>query len=78
MYRRGLEKRTPTSCPKAGIKIHHSNNDYTQNYKLIYEAPKEKGKGIFFINYENSCHSYINDSFKNRYCIISSIVLKMF
>jgi hypothetical protein len=52
--------------------------DYTQNYKLIYEAPKEKGKGIFFINYENSCHSYINDSFKNRYCIISSIVLKMF
>ena len=31
MYRRGLEKRTPTSCPKVGIKIHNSNNDYTQN-----------------------------------------------
>jgi hypothetical protein len=52
--------------------------DYTQNYKLIYEAPKEKGKGIFFINYENSYHSYKNDSFENRYAIISAITLKMF
>ena len=33
MYRRGLEKRTPTSCPKAGIKIHPSNNDYSNNKK---------------------------------------------
>jgi len=52
--------------------------DYTQNYKLIYEAPKEKGKGIFFLNYENTCHSYINDSFENRYGLISSINLKLF
>ena len=31
MYRRGLEKRTPTTCPKAGIKIHESNNDSNNN-----------------------------------------------
>ena len=31
MYRRGLEKRTPTSCPKAGIKIHNYNNDDRYN-----------------------------------------------
>ena len=52
--------------------------DYTQNYKLIYEAPKEKGKGVFFLNYENTCHSYINNSFENRYGLISSVNLKMF
>jgi hypothetical protein len=52
--------------------------DYSQNYKLIYEAPNEKGKGVFFLNYENSCHSYINDSFKNRYAIISTVSLKLF
>ena len=33
MYRRGLEKRTPTSCPKAGIKIHPSNNNDSNNNK---------------------------------------------
>jgi hypothetical protein len=52
--------------------------DYTRNYKLIYEAPKEKGKGIFFLNYENSCHSYKNDSSENRYALISSVNLKIF
>ena len=52
--------------------------DYTQNNKLIYEAPKEKGKGVFFLNYENTCHSYINDSFENRYGLISSVNLKLF
>jgi hypothetical protein len=52
--------------------------DYTCNYKLIYEAPKEKGKGIFFLNYENSCHSYKNDSSENRYALISSVNLKIF
>jgi len=31
MNRRGMGDCTPTSCPKAGIKIHQSDNDYTQN-----------------------------------------------
>jgi len=52
--------------------------DYTQNYKLIYEAPNKKGKGVFFLNYENTCHSYINNSFENRYGLISSVNLKLF
>ena len=31
MNRKGLGECTPTSCPKAGIKIHYSDNDYRQN-----------------------------------------------
>ena len=31
MYRRGLGECTPTSCPKAGIKIHESDNDYRED-----------------------------------------------
>jgi hypothetical protein len=31
MNRRGLGECTPTSCPKAGIKIHYSDNDYIDN-----------------------------------------------
>ena len=27
-----MNPRDPTTCPKAGIKIHNSNNNYTQNY----------------------------------------------
>jgi len=30
MNRREIEECTPTSCPKAGIKIHQSNNDYRE------------------------------------------------
>ena len=39
MYRRGLEKRTPTSCPKSGIKIHNSNNDYNNNNQSQLSKP---------------------------------------
>jgi hypothetical protein len=60
---------------KTSIGIGTSN---TQNNKLIYEAPNKKGKGVFFLNYENTCHSYINDSFENRYGLISSVNLKLF
>ena len=49
--------------------------DYRKNDKLIYEAPKEKGKGVFFVNYENTFHSYKNDSTINRYVHISSLNL---
>lgn len=31
MNRRGLGECTPTSCPKSGIKIHHSDNDYRED-----------------------------------------------
>lgn len=31
MNRRGLGECTPTSCPKAGIKIHYSDNDYKED-----------------------------------------------
>ena len=31
MNRRGLGECTPTSCPKAGIKIHQSDNEYREN-----------------------------------------------
>lgn len=51
--------------------------DYRRNDKLIYEAPYKKGTGILFINYENTYHSYKNDSFKNRYALISCMNLNI-
>ena len=51
--------------------------DYRNDSKLIYEAPKEKGTGIFFLNYENNYHSYNNDTNENRYAMISSIILNL-
>jgi hypothetical protein len=51
--------------------------DYRKNSKLIYEAPKEKGTGVFFLNYENSFHSYMNDTNINRYAMMSSITINL-
>lgn len=51
--------------------------DYRRNDRLIYEAPYKKGTGVFFVNYENSYHSYKNDSFKNRYALISCMNLNI-
>jgi len=51
--------------------------DYRRNDKLIYEAAYKKGTGILFINYENTYHSYKNDSFKNRYALISCMNLNI-
>jgi hypothetical protein len=51
--------------------------DYRNNSKLIYEAPKEKGMGIFFLNNENSHHSYNNDTNQNRYAMMSTIILNL-
>ena len=51
--------------------------DYRDNIKLIYEAPKEKGTGIFFLNHENSFHSYINDTNQNRYGLMSTVLLNL-
>lgn len=51
--------------------------DYRKNDRLIYEAPYKKGTGVFFVNYENTYHSYKNDSFKNRYALISCMNLNI-
>ncbi len=51
--------------------------DYTRNDRLIYEAPYKKGTGVFFVNYENTYHSYKNDSFTNRYALISCMNLNI-
>jgi hypothetical protein len=42
MSRRGLGECTPTSCPKSGIKIHHSNNDYKENPFLKEKTRQSK------------------------------------
>ena len=52
--------------------------DYGNNSKLIYEAPKEKGMGIFFLNHESTYHSYNNDTNQNRYAMMSTITLNLF
>jgi hypothetical protein len=49
MNRRGLGKCTPTSCPKAGIKIHHSNNDYTPNSNYTKQSKLSKP-----VNFQNT------------------------
>lgn len=51
MNRRGLGDCTPTICPKAGIKIHQSDNDYTQN-PFIKEQIKQSqlSKPVSFQN----------------------------
>jgi hypothetical protein len=51
--------------------------DYGNNSKLIYEAPKEKGMGIFFLNHESTYHSYNNDTNQNRYAVMSTITLNL-
>jgi hypothetical protein len=51
--------------------------DYGNNSKLIYEAPKEKGTGIFFLNHQNTYHSYNNDTNQNRYAMMSSVILNL-
>jgi hypothetical protein len=52
--------------------------DYGNNSKLIYEAPKEKGTGIFFLNHQNTYHSYNNDTNQNRYAMMSSVILNLY
>ena len=42
---------TPTSCPKAGIKIHESNNNYVQNpFTINYEKKSQLQKPVDFYN----------------------------
>lgn len=48
MNRRGLEKCTSTSCPKAGIKIHQSDNDYTEN--PFFKEQSQLSKPVSFHN----------------------------
>ena len=50
MYRRGLEKRTPTSCPKAGIKIHESNYPLRDNNDSNNNKQSQLSKPISFQN----------------------------
>lgn len=57
---------------KTSTKIYNFNND------VFYEAPKEKGKGILFLNSERTVHSYENDIDEDRYAVICNILLKIF
>lgn len=52
MNRRGLGECTPTSCPKAGIKIHQSNNDYEQNPFISEQNRQSKLKKP--VNFQNT------------------------
>ena len=44
-----MNRRDPTSCPKAGIKIHNSNNDYTQTYNNKKQSQLSKP-----VSYQNT------------------------
>jgi hypothetical protein len=55
-----------------------STKIYGFNHKVVYSAPKEKGKGIFFLNTEKTLHSYENDTNEDRYAAICNILLKSF
>ena len=44
-----MNRRPPTSCPKAGIKIQNSNNDYTQNYNTKKQSQLSKP-----VSYQNT------------------------
>ena len=57
---------------KTSTKIYGLNNEVT------YEAPKEKGKGIFFLNTERTIHNYENNTNEDRYAVICNILLKVF
>lgn len=51
MNRRGLGECTPTSCPKAGIKIHQSDNEYTENPFLKEQVKQSQlSKPVSFQN----------------------------
>jgi hypothetical protein len=51
MNQRGLGECTSTTCPKAGIKIHQSDNDYKENPFLIEKQKQSKlTKPISFQN----------------------------
>jgi len=51
MNRRGLGECTPTSCPKAGIKIHQSDNEYRENPFLAQQnKPSKLTKPVSFQN----------------------------
>jgi len=51
MNRRGLGECTPTSCPKSGIKIHYSDNDYKENPFLREQNNQSKlVKHVIFQN----------------------------
>jgi hypothetical protein len=51
MNYRGLGECTPTSCPKAGIKIRESNNDYKQDpFKNSLSKPSQLSKPVNFHN----------------------------
>ena len=57
---------------KTSTKIYGSNNE------IVYEAPKEKGKGILFLNTEKTVHSYENNTDEDRYAVICNIYLNVF
>jgi hypothetical protein len=57
---------------KTSTKIYGFNNE------VAYEAPKEKGKGIIFLNTERTLHGYENNTDENRYAVICNIYLNVF
>lgn len=52
--------------------------DYRNNDALIYEAPMEKGKGVVWLNCENTLHSYKNDTDLDRYVLLTTINHKFY
>jgi hypothetical protein len=56
---------------KTSTKFHGFDNN------VIFEAPKQKGKGIIFLNSERTMHSYINNTDEDRYSVICNIQLKV-
>ena len=51
MNRRGLGECTPTSCPKAGIKIHQTENDYRQDpFLTVQKKQSQLSKPVSFQN----------------------------
>jgi hypothetical protein len=52
--------------------------DYRKNNRLIYEAPMKKGKGVVWLNCENTLHSYKNDTELDRYVVLTTINHKFY
>ena len=48
MNHRGLGECTPTSCPKAGIKIHESNNNYNNEPFVFNNKSSQLTKPVNF------------------------------
>jgi len=58
---------------KSATTFHEINN----NLGKIYEAPKEKGKGLLFLNTPGSLHSFENNSDSDRYISYTTFALNL-